>query len=237
LPEEVPVRRFRGAATLALVASALVAPAALAHGGGSPDYISEVRSIEPAGAELSVEVLERDDRLLLRNRGDETVVVVGYDGEPYVRLAADGTVSVNRNSPAHYLNDDRFADVDLPANADGEAPPDWEVVNRNGEYEWHDHRIHWMSEGTLPPQVTDQSAETKVFDWDVPLRVGGAAGAITGTLTWVGRPGGGFPVAAGIALAAVVLGGIALVVVVRRRRRRGGDGDGERPAGPAKEAW
>ena len=86
-------------------------------------------------------------------------------------------------------------------------------------------------------KVGTPGTDITFFDWDVPLRVGGAAGAITGTLTWVGRPGGGFPVAAGIALAAVVLGGIALVVVVRRQRRRGGDGDGERPAGPAKEAW
>lgn len=230
------MRRFRGAAALTLIASAVAAPAALAHGGGSPDYISEVDSVQPADAGLTVDVLDRDDRLLLRNRGEQTVVVIGYDGEPYVRLAADGTVAVNRNSPALYLNDDRFADVDVPDNADGDAAPDWDVVNRDGQYEWHDHRIHWMSEGTLPPAVTDTGAETKVFDWTVPLRVGDREGGIDGTLTWVGRPGGGFPVAAAVALAAIVLGGLALVVFVRRRR--GGDrGDGDRAAKPAGEAW
>jgi hypothetical protein len=230
------LRRMISAATVALLALAVAATGALAHGGGSPDYISEVRSVDPKTG-LTVTVLERDDRLLLRNGGDETVVVLGYDGEPYVRLAPDGTVSVNRNSPARYLNEDRFADVDLPENADGDAGPDWEVVNRDGQYEWHDHRIHWMSDAALPPAVTDTARETKVFDWTVPLRAGGRDGAVAGTLTWVGRPGGGFPVVAGVALAVVLIGGIVLVVVVRRRRRRGGGGGGAAGSKPAAEAW
>lgn len=233
------MRRIRSAAIVTLIASALAAPAALAHGGGSPDYLSEVRSLQPADAGLTVEVLDRDDRLLLRNRGDRTVVVLGYDDEPYARIAADGTVSVNLNSPAHYLNDDRFADVDVPDRAAADAAPDWRVLNGDGQFEWHDHRIHWMSEGTLPPAVKDPAEQAEVFDWQVPLRVGGSEGEIAGTLIWVGRPGGGVPVVAGIALAAVVVAGLALVVVVRRRRG-GGDGGGSgagRSARAVEEAW
>ena len=144
------MRRCCGAAVLALLALATAATGALAHGGGSTDYISEVSAVRPA-AGVDVTVLDRDDRLELRNDSGRTVVVEGYDGEPYARLLPDGTVAVNLNSPAYYLNQDRFAKVDLPARADGDAPPAWKVVDRSGRFEWHDHRMHWMGAGRPRP--------------------------------------------------------------------------------------
>jgi hypothetical protein len=220
------LRRYSGAALVALTALALAATNAHAHGGGGLDYISKVRSA-PDG--ISVQVLDRDDRLVLRNDSGRTVVVEGYNGEPYARLSPDGTVEVNLNSPAHYLNEDRFADVDLPARADERSAPAWKRLDGSGSFEWHDHRAHWMSAGR-PPVVEDPEQRTKVFDWDVPLRVGGRPGSVTGTLTWIGRSDDGFPVAAAIALGAVVAGGVLLVVLVRRRRRRD-------VAKPRAEAW
>lgn len=52
---------------------------------------------------------------------------------------------------------------------------------------------------------------------------------VRGTLTWLGREEGGFPVAAGLTLGGALVGGALLVVLVRRRRSRAG--------APAKEAW
>lgn len=222
--------RIRGAGTGALLALAVAAPAAIAHGGGSLDYSSQIRSIAPADAGLRVEVLDRDDRLLLINDTGERVVVRGYGDEPYIRLGADGTVAVNERSPAHYLNRERDGDVRVPDGADEQRPPRWRVVDRSGRYEWHDHRIHWMG-GGRPPAVDDPAQRTKVFDWKLPLSVGERPGAIEGTLLWVGRDEGGPPLAAIAALAAVVLGGIALVLVVRGRRRRTDSGS------DATEAW
>ena len=216
--------RIGFAAVVTLLAFATSATAALAHGGGGIDYTSEVRSVTPARG-LDVEVLDRDDRLALRNDSGETVVVEGYDGEPYVRLKPDGTVEVNANSPTLYLNEDRFGDVELPARAEEDAAPDWQLVDRSGRFEWHDHRIHWMG-ADRPPIVEDPQRRTKVFDWKVPLRVGGSPASATGTLTWVGRADDGFPVAAAIALGAVVAAGLVVVSVVRRRRR-----------GRSSEAW
>jgi len=213
------LRRIRGAAAVALLALATAATAAHAHGGGGTDYTSEIRAVTPAGAGLTLDVLDRDDQLALRNDSGKTVVVEGYNGEPYARVRPDGTVDVNLNSPALYLNEDRFAKVDLPARADEDAAPEWRVVDRSGRFEWHDHRIHWMG-ATRPAAVQDPQQKTKVFDWKVPIRVGDRPGEVTGTLTWAGRPDDSFPIAAAVALGVVVLGGLALIVVVRRRRSR-----------------
>ncbi len=208
----------------------LLAPAAVAHQ-GNPSFRSEVRDIAPALDGVQVEVVNYDDSLELRNRSGRTVVVEGYRGEPYVRIAADGTVAVNHRSPTYYLNDDRFAEgVEVPAGATPRATPDWREVDRTGRYAWHDHRIHWMAH-TVPPQVKDEGRRTKVFDWKVPLTAGGRPATIHGRLIWVGERDGGFPAAAGIALGAAALTGLALVIVVRRRRRGAG------PPGEVREAW
>ena len=39
---------------------------------------------------------------------------MGYDDKPYARVLADRTVQVNTNSPAYYLNDDRFGNATAP---------------------------------------------------------------------------------------------------------------------------
>jgi copper transport protein len=41
-------------------------------------------------------------------------------------------------------------------------------ISKTGRFEWHDHRMHWMSESD-PEQVKDKDARTKVFDWKVPI--------------------------------------------------------------------
>jgi hypothetical protein len=211
----------RRATAAALAALCVVAPTALAHE-GNPNYRSQVSAIRPAVDGLDAQVLNYDDRIELRNRTGDTVVVEGYRGEPYVRFRPDGTVEVNRRSPAASLNEDRFAQVDVPESADPTAPPDWETVARNGRYDWHDHRIHWMA-STLPPRVQEnEEARTKVFDWRLPVTAAGQRSVIRGSLVWLGRDSGGFPLAAAISLAAAALVGAGLVVLVRRRRTRPG---------------
>jgi hypothetical protein len=211
------VLRFGGVAATALAALCALAPPALAHE-GNPNYRSEVHAIRPPLKGLDAEVLNFDDRIELRNSSGETVVVEGYRDEPYLRFEPDGTVLVNQRSPTTYLNEDRFAAVEVPDTADPKAAPEWHTVARNGRYDWHDHRIHWMS-STPPERVRDdESARVKLFDWKLPLTAGGVPATISGSLTWVGKDGGGFPVAAAVSLAVVVLAGVALVAVVRRRR-------------------
>ncbi|HET6691050.1 MAG TPA: hypothetical protein VFG74_09310, partial [Miltoncostaeaceae bacterium] len=175
-----------------------------------------------------------DDAVQIRNPGHHTIVVMGYDGEPYARLLPDGRAQRNARSPATYLNEDRYADVALPAAADAEAAPEWRPFTSTGLLEWHDHRAHWMGSGT-PPQVTDPAARTTVFDYRIPISVDGRPARIEGTLVWVGRgDDDGQPVAVYAAVAAGGAALIALAAVGVRRLRRRGDRD---PGDPGGEAW
>ncbi|HTE58798.1 MAG TPA: hypothetical protein VK631_00505 [Solirubrobacteraceae bacterium] len=215
---------------LAVVLLALAPAAALAHN-GNPNFLSQVDAITPATSGVTVDVLNRDDRLLLHNTSGKDVEIEGYEREPYARVRADGTVEVNTDSRAYYINDDRFANVDVPAGVDGKGPPQWKEIDKTGRFEWHDHRAHWMAK-TTPPQVTDTSVKTKIFDWEVPVEIDGTGGAIAGTLFWTPLPGGGPPLTAIFAGAAVLIACCIAVAVIRYRRRVGA----ERPAREA-EAW
>jgi hypothetical protein len=211
-----------------------VPTAALAHQ-GNPNMESVVRAVRPSVHGISLQVLSRDDRFQLTNRSTTTVVVQGYDREPYARLTPDGTVAVNHNSPAYYLNTDRYGAVTVPKTASAKATPDWHVLDRTGVFEWHDHRMHYMARDT-PPIVKDKAQRTKIFDYSIPIRIGSAEGAILGTLWWAPPKGGGAPAGAIVAFALLVLAGGLAVVMTRRRRRGDDDEDRSGDRAPA-EAW
>jgi hypothetical protein len=202
---------------LAGVLVALAAGTAAAHGGNSK-FRSQFESITPPVPGITIDVLNYDDRLLMINRTGKTVAITGYEREPYARLRANGTVEVNRRSPTHYLNEERYGGTPVPISADPKAPPQWQTVTRTGRFEWHDHRIHWMSKDTVPPQVKDKDKRTKVFDWRVPIRVGSQPAQLTGALFWQPATASGVPTPAIVALVVLALATLVLFVVTRRRR-------------------
>ena len=206
--------------------------------GSSYEYRSEITGITPSTPGLSVEVLEFADRLLLRNHTGKTVTVYGYEGEPYARVLANGTAEQNELAPATYLNTNFYADVTVPSFASPRAAPRWEVIDRTGQLEWHDHRIHWMS--PVPPtKVKDKKTRTLIFDWQVPISVGARRGAIAGQLFWTPENSKA-PLAVIVLGIVIVLGGIAFVLFVRRRRAHagpGGVGAAGGAGGPGEEAW
>ncbi len=209
--------------------------------GSSYDYRSNITQITPVFPGLSVEVLEFADRLVLRNHTGKTVTIYGYEGEPYARVLANGTAEQNARAPATYLNTNFYANVNVPSSATPRAPPQWEVVDRTGEFEWHDHRIHWMSP-VRPSKVTDPGKRTWIFDWKVPISVGATKGSIDGELFWT-------PENSKASLAVIILGVViavagVLFVLFVRRRRAGAAGGGGAPGArgvdaspPRGEAW
>ena len=212
---------------LAVIAALLVlipAPSALAHAGGDPNYRSVIDRVTPNVPGVHFEVLAYDAYFELRDQHGHEVVIYGYEGEPYARVLKDGTVQVNERSPAYYLNDTRYPTAEVPAVANPKAPPKWKTVSSDGTFLWHDHRMHYGSTA-IPPQVTDQHRKTKVYDYEIPLRIDGQKGAIDGTLYWVGSPNPSkLPFIVG-GVVILVVGG-ALVLLLRRRR---GSERAERP--------
>ena len=199
-------------ALLATVAAFLVAcPAAAAHGGGGAKegYRSTVTRISPAGTGVSVVVVDGDDQLRLRNAGRRRVVVYGYAGEPYL-LFSGGRVFRNERSPATYLNQDRYADVKVPAIADPKAPPRWVPLSAAPVYTWHDHRIHWMSP-IEPPAVREAKGKPHhIFGWKVTGTVDEQPLLIAGSLDWVPIHGESTPV---WPIVLGVIGGVALLAL------------------------
>lgn len=202
--------------TILAAATLIAAAPAWAHE-GSPNFLSTVTSVTPSVEGVSVTVVNRDDRLLLRNASGRDVMVLGYDGEPYARVDGDGGVWVNADSKAYYINAERDGKVPVPDGVDGEGEPRWERLDGSGRFEWHDHRMHWMGEDD-PPMVEDKDVRTKVYDWEVELRVGDRPGAIAGTLFWTPTPSSSLPLGAIFAFAGLVIALCVAVIVVRRRR-------------------
>jgi hypothetical protein len=236
------VRRALAAAGAALATLAVATTASAQQ--GSPNMTSVVRAVAPRVDGLDLQVLNGDDRFAAVYRGSQPLIIDGYNGEPYARISPDGTVEVNRASPAYYLNQDRTGAVTVPDGASARATPRWTVVDRSGRFEWHDHRMHFMGTGT-PAQVKDGSRRQKIFDYAIPIRVGDRPGKILGTLWWTPRGGGGgVPIVGIVAFLVVGLGAAAAITVLRRRRGGGPprtDGprepDAPDPERATAEAW
>ena len=174
----------------ALVVLSLGGPASAHVGGGAAgsDFDGRVLSVRPEVPGLSVRILQFGDELELINGTDREVVVPGYSDEPYLRIGPDG-VWRNANSPATYINLDRYGRTTLPARADAAAAPSWVRVSTEPHYLWHDHRTHWMSENLLPPEVAAAPDRGHtVFEWTVPVQHGDTPVVVAGELTWSPPP-------------------------------------------------
>lgn len=195
-------RRLAALLVLVAVLTVLLAAPALAHGGGgvtdASNFTSTIAGVvtldenrQPAGdgeaPGVSWRVVANDALLEVTNTSGTELLVSGYENEPYLRVGPDG-VWENRNSPATYLNNDRFGETPVPERADAQAEPDWVRRGDGPTYRWHDHRIHWMAT-TMPPQVkVDPSVANVVLDWTVPFTIAGDRLGLQGQLRWVPGP-------------------------------------------------
>jgi hypothetical protein len=197
---------------LGLVASTLPLSAgtALADPPGPTDYRTRVVEMEPPVEGFEVSVIGGDSFIHLASEGGLTIEVIGYGGEPYLRFLPDGTVQENERSPARYVNEDRYAVVDVPDTASARAEPVWQVVGTDGSYAWHDHRTHWMN----PQHPPFAEPGDQILEGVIPLIVDGAEVDVTLVSVWEEMS---FPWSVPLG---AVLGLIAGVVVVRDGRLR-----------------
>lgn len=201
------------AAIVALVVACLLADGALRPAAAETpagDTESFVTSVEPPTRAIDVAVLGGDETLRITVAPGHEVVVRGYLGEPYLRIDPGGDVFENRRSPAVDANADRYNTAAASGSADAGAEPDWSLVGTGGRAEWHDHRMHWMTEAVPVPGDPGDL----VFGWTVDLTVDASPVVVTGELRR-GEASSPWP---WFALAAAVA---AITSVVGFRRRAG----------------
>jgi hypothetical protein len=159
------------AAMLALAAAlpALVFPAtAAAHvrsGKSAVDYRATVSNV-PAGVKLRV--YPADLAIGLTAAPGHRVVVLGYVGEPAIRVDASG-VQVNRTSLTIRGNG-------LLKKATGPATVKWASISSRPRAVWHDARLRGLPAGVMHGR------------WTVPLLVDGNRASIGGELVRAPKP-------------------------------------------------
>jgi hypothetical protein len=153
------------AALSAVVASlTLGSGPAFAHGGTTiPDaayYCTELTAVTPQPAGVSARVDPGGEWVEVTNRGPAVVVVLGYLGEPYLRLGSGG-VDENQVSPSTYLNRSLFADSVPSGDQAAGVAPVWRSTGSGASVQWHDHRIHWMGQARPPMVDKDPGAPAR----------------------------------------------------------------------------
>lgn len=177
------VRRMFSTAVIALGLILVGAGPALADTAQPTNYESVVLRVTPVASGVIFEVVGGDAFLTVTVEPSHEVLIPGYFNEPYVRIDADGSVYANTNSPAFFINTDRYGQVPIPGDVNAQGDPVWSLVGIDGHYAWHDHRTHWMSED-LPPTVAGDQRE-QVFPWEIPVLIDGRGATISGELVWI----------------------------------------------------
>lgn len=164
----IDVRRLAHPLRAAVLTAALIALFALlnpipaaAHivgTGGSPtNYRTTVTAIQPAVPTVGVTVGLGGQWVRVTNQGAAEIVVLGYRGEPFLRLAQN-RVQVNELSGTAVETGLRPG-VPGPANAAPTEPARWVPLNDGDNATWSDSRVS-------PPAAQQASGS-----WELPLIV------------------------------------------------------------------
>jgi hypothetical protein len=153
----------------------------------SPSHLGSGDDVQPRNTEavvtsvspqlpdgVKVDIVGTDTFVRVRSNGHE-VVIPGYEQESYIEISAANEVRVNVNSITYLLNQTRYGSSVPEATTDEVR---WETVSTNGEYMWHDHRVHWMSQ--KPPATMNEDG--LIQTWVIPLTVDSQSFTVSGEL-------------------------------------------------------
>lgn len=156
------------------------ASAHIAGSGGSPsNYQATVTGIQPAVPTVGVTVGVGGQWVRVTNHGAAEIVVVGYRGEPFLRLSSD-RVEVNQLSSTAAETGQIPA---APASADPSGEPTWVQLRDGDSATWTDNRIDPESPGDAQRQTGQASGS-----WELPLVVDGRQVTVLGTWQRVPPP-------------------------------------------------
>lgn len=145
------------------------------HGAGR---VGVVIDRPPAGSPLDGVTFTTDpvgDYLTAEVGRGRSLVVLGYTGEPALRVHPDGRAERNENATIGTAGPDDPQPAEVP---DPGGPERWVPAGSAGTVSWHDHRAHWFA-GT--PDVDDGSA---VGRWLLPMTADGKDSSLAGRLVW-----------------------------------------------------
>ncbi|MDP9334919.1 MAG: hypothetical protein M3Q30_16640 [Actinomycetota bacterium] len=185
--------RFAAVAAAAIVLVGLTAAPAAAHTISGPrptNYRSRVVAIAPRVPGISARIVDLGSKIELTNRSSTEVTVLGYEGEPYLRIGPSG-VFENLHSRATYINRTRLGGT-VPAGIDTTptADPQWKKVSGSHTARWHDHNIHWTSPQPPPPVAQSPGSFHHLSQRNIVLLRNGERVAIAVSLDWVPGPSG-----------------------------------------------
>jgi hypothetical protein len=194
-----------------LVASAVLvagATPASAHGLGGltpTNYQTLLTSVTPAIPGVELAVVDLGTRLELTNTTPHPVTVLGYDGEPYLRVGPAGAFE-NTRSPATYFNRSLTPTGSAPPKTvDAKAPPQWKRIGDGDTVSWHDHRAHFMGTSDPPAVARDRGHRHVIDQFQIRMRTQGTNITARGIIVWVPPPSPWPWVALAVVLAVVVL--------------------------------
>jgi hypothetical protein len=199
--------RIAGALLLAALGLVTAADPAGAHGAGGirpTNYETVITGMRPQVRGIAVRSVDLGDRLELTNRTTRDVVLLGYDGEPYLRVGPRGAFE-NARSPATYVNRTRRGTTPVPASADAEAPPEWRRIGDEPVVRWHDHRAHWTARRDPPAVRADPDRAQVVQRFRIELEDGDRLLAVRGEVRWVPAPSALLWIALAVVLAAFIV--------------------------------
>jgi hypothetical protein len=187
--------RLAAACAAGVLAVLVTGAPAAAHSGEtatSTAYHSRLVSVSPSVSGARLELVRHGTHVQVTRSGAREVVVLGYQGEPYLKLTADG-VYASATSATSYVNeilDPRTRPAGSAASGSGASGSGalWHRIATGPQYRWHDHRTHWIGTALPPAAQADPAHEHRITNWTIGLEVDGRSVTAAGTLDYLPPP-------------------------------------------------